>query len=137
MKASLKSLATGGSVAGQTTPAEPSPPPAPEQTPRTYRTAQTRAETRQVSGHFRPDVAQTLRLIAAEQGRDIQEILAEALNMVFARYGKATRAEVSSGRRKKVKQRNLSRCLQIDESGSRHHSAHPQGSAHGGTLPKL
>jgi hypothetical protein len=26
-------------------------------------------------------------LIAAEQGRDIQEILAEALNMVFARYG--------------------------------------------------
>ena len=41
-------------------------------------------------------------LIAAEQGRDIQEILAEALNMVFARYGKATRAEVSSGRRKKV-----------------------------------
>lgn len=102
MKASLKSLATGGSVAGQTTPAEPSPPPAPEQTPRTYRTAQTRAETRQVSGHFRPDVAQTLRLIAAEQGRDIQEILAEALNMVFARYGKATRAEVSSGRRKKA-----------------------------------
>lgn len=102
MKASLKSLAAGASVAGQTTPAEPSPPPAPEQTPRTYRTAQTRAETRQVSGHFRPDVAQTLRLIAAEQGRDIQEILAEALNMVFARYGKATRAEVSSGRRKKV-----------------------------------
>ena len=103
MKASLKSLAEGASVAGQTTPAEPSPPPAPEQQPpRTYRTAQTRAETRQVSGHFRPDVAQTLRLIAAEQGRDIQEILAEALNMVFARYGKATRAEVSSGRRKKV-----------------------------------
>src|SRR5512147_560027 len=91
---------TGASVAGQTTP--PSPPPASEQTPRTYRTAQTRAETRQVSGHFRPDVAQTLCLIAAEQSRDIQEILAEALNMVFARYGKATRAEVSSGRRKKV-----------------------------------
>jgi hypothetical protein len=68
MKASLKSLAAGGSAAGQTTPAEPSPPPAPEQTHRTYRMAQTRAETRQVSGHFRPDVAQTLRLIAAEQG---------------------------------------------------------------------
>jgi hypothetical protein len=47
-------------------------------------------------------VAQTLRLIAAEQGRDIQEILAEALNMVFARYDKPARAEVSSGRRKKV-----------------------------------
>jgi hypothetical protein len=42
-----------------------------------------------------------LRLIAVEQDRDVQEILAEALNMLFERYGKATRAEVTSGRRKK------------------------------------
>src|SRR5271170_6002207 len=102
MKASLKSLAEGNGrnavVAGLTT----KPAPAPDHLPRSYRTAQTRADTRQVSGHFKPDVAQTLRLIAAEEGRDIQEILAEALNMVFARYGKAVRAEVSSGRRKKV-----------------------------------
>jgi hypothetical protein len=103
MKASLKSLAAGTGAAGQTPMAEPSPPPPePEHAPRAYRTAQTRADTRQVSGHFKPDVAHTLRLIAAEQGLDIQEILAEALNMVFVRYGKATRAEVSSGRRKKV-----------------------------------
>jgi len=104
MKASLKSLAQGSgkspAAMGLTT-ETPAPPP-PEHHQRSYRTAQTRAETRQVSGHFKPDVAQTLRLIAAEQGRDIQEILAEALNMVFARYGKAARAEVSSGRRKKV-----------------------------------
>lgn len=104
MKASLKSLAERSSktpgAAGLTT--EPPAPPAPDHHQRTYRTAQTRVETRQVSGHFKPDVAQTLRLIAAEQGRDIQEILAEALNMVFARYGKAARAEVNSGRRKKV-----------------------------------
>src|SRR5271166_3365271 len=101
MKSSLKELAnrSGGNAA--TIAPEP-PAPAPEQDRRSYRTAQTRTETRQVSGHFKPDVAQALRLIAAEQGRDIQEILAEALNMVFARYGKATRAEVSSGRRKKV-----------------------------------
>lgn len=92
MKTSLKSLVRGAGTAE---------PPAPEQVKRNYRTAQTRTETRQVSGHFKPDVAQTLRLIAVEQDRDIQEILAEALNMVFARYGKATRAEVSSGRRKK------------------------------------
>jgi hypothetical protein len=72
----------------------------PEQ--RSYRTAQTRNDTRQVSGHFKPDVSQTLRLIAVEQDRDVQEILAEALNMVFQRYGKATRAEVTSGRRKKT-----------------------------------
>ena len=101
MKPSLKEL-----VARSGSPATIAPqPPAPEpqqEPPRTYRTAQTRAETRQVSGHFKPEVSQTLRVVAAEQGRDIQEILAEALNMVFARYGKATRAEVSSGRRKKL-----------------------------------
>ena len=103
MKASLKSLAEGSRKtavgAGRTT--EPPATPIPEH-PRSYRTAQTRTDTRQVSGHFKPDVAQTIRLIAAEQGRDIQEILAEALNMVFARYGKAIRVEVSSGRRKKM-----------------------------------
>jgi len=73
----------------------------PERRGPNYRTAQTRADTRQVSGHFKPEVAQTLRLIAVEQDRDIQEILAEGLNMVFARYGKAIRAEVTSGRRKR------------------------------------
>ena len=66
-----------------------------------YRTAQTRTDTRQVSGHFKADVAQTLKLIAVEQDRDIQEILAEALNMVFERYGKPARAQVTSGRRRK------------------------------------
>jgi|SRR6516165_7157181 hypothetical protein len=101
MKASLKSLAEGSrktAVAPSQTTKSPAPV---SEHPRSYRTAQTRADTRQVSGHFKPDVAQTLRLIAAEQGRDIQEILAEALNMVFARYGKAVRVEVNSGRRKK------------------------------------
>lgn len=69
---------------------------------RRYRTAQTRGDTRQVSGHFKPEVQQTLKLIAVEQDRDVQEILAEALNMIFSRYGKATRAEVTSGRRKRT-----------------------------------
>ena len=105
MKVSLKSLAGSGSKNAVVASAAVEPPAAtapPEQDQRRYRTAQTRVETRQVSGHFKPDVAQTLRLIAAEQERDIQEILAEALNMVFARYGKAVRAEVSSGRRRKA-----------------------------------
>lgn len=104
MKASLKSLAggSGKSAVAAGLAAEAPAPATPSEATRSYRTAQTRIETRQVSGHFKPDVAQTLRLIAAEQGRDIQEILAEALNMVFARYGKAIRAEVSSGRRKKA-----------------------------------
>ncbi len=101
MKASLKSLAAADAVA--------SPPPAPKpekaQTGPSSRTAQTRADTRQIGGHFKPEVAQTLRLIAVEQDKDVQEILAEALNMVFGRYGKATRAEVTSGRRGRTDRR--------------------------------
>jgi hypothetical protein len=97
---SLKSLANNSAPA-----AAPAGAPAPlaaateVAASRNYRTAQTRSDTRQVGGHFKPEVAQTLRLIAVEQDRDVQEILAEALNMVFGRYGKATRAEVTSGRR--------------------------------------
>jgi hypothetical protein len=99
VKSSLKDLARRAAGPEASPPANDAERPEPE--PRGYRTAQTRNDTRQVSGHFKPDVAQTLRLIAVEQDRDIQEILAEALNMMFERYGKATRAEVTSGRRKK------------------------------------
>ena len=67
-------------------------------------TAQTRNDTRQIGGHYKPEVAQTLKLIAAEQDRDGQEILTEALNMVFTKYGKPTRAEVASRRRKTPQQ---------------------------------
>jgi hypothetical protein len=100
MKASLKSLVDAQTQqspqAGLQTPLSP------DAHSKGYRTAQTRTDTRQVSGHFKPEVSQTLRLIAVEQDKDVQEILAEALNMVFARYGKATRALVVSGRRKKA-----------------------------------
>lgn len=104
MKTSLKDLAkrsAPSSPAPESAPAMPDAAPGSESGGRTYRTAQTRTDTRQVSGHFKAEVAQTLKLIAVEQDRDIQEILAEALNMVFTRYGKATRADVASGRRKK------------------------------------
>jgi hypothetical protein len=65
------------------------------------RLAQTRLNSRQVSGHFKPEVAHALRLLAAEQDREQQEMLAEALNMLFERYGKPTRAEVLGTRRKR------------------------------------
>lgn len=100
MKSSLKDLARRAAEPETVPPANDAQRPAAE--PRSYRTAQTRSDTRQVSGHFKPEVAQTLRLIAVEQDRDIQEILAEALNMVFERYGKAVRVDVTSGRRKKA-----------------------------------
>jgi hypothetical protein len=41
-------------------------------------------------------------MLAAEQDREQQELLAEALNMLFERYGKPTRAEVLGTRRKRA-----------------------------------
>jgi hypothetical protein len=98
MKTSLKNLVRGQEDAA------PKPPPAPQEAEeaRPAKAAATRTNTRQVSGHYPPEVAQTLRLIAVEQDKDVQEILAEALNMLFARYGKPTRVNLVSGRRKKA-----------------------------------
>jgi hypothetical protein len=97
MKASLKSLVNGAAPVAR--PAEPPPPPADNEP--SYRTAQTRANTRQIAGHFAPEVAQALRLLAAEQDKDNQELLAEALTMLFRRYGKPVTVALESGRRKK------------------------------------
>jgi hypothetical protein len=94
MKASLKQL-----VREQE---QPQPKQEASSAPRRSRTAATRTDTRQVSAHFSADVARTVKLIAVEQDKDVQEVIAEALNMLFARYGKPVRAEVVSGRRKRT-----------------------------------
>jgi hypothetical protein len=97
-KPSLKSLIGG---AGQGAAPAPKPEPVPE-APKSYRVAQTRQNTRAIAGYFAPEVARELKMLAAEQDKDNQELLAEALNMLFQRYGKPTRAEIVSGRRKRT-----------------------------------
>lgn len=98
-KSSLKTLINSGA------PATPAPNvmerPEPASRAASYRTAQTRSDTRQIGGHFKAEAAQTLRVIAAEQDKDVQELLAEALNMLFTKYGKPVRLDVTSGRRTK------------------------------------
>lgn len=94
MKASLKNLA--GKAASEPQPATRSTSQAP---PTAAAQARTRQGTRTVSAHFKPEVAQALRLLAAEQDREHQDMIAEALNMLFERYGKPTRAEVKDGRK--------------------------------------
>ena len=97
---SLKSLAATGSAAE---PALPSSAPSLDmETMPKGRMAQTRENSRQVSGHYKPEVAQALRLLAAEQDREQQDLLAEALNMLFERYGKTTRATPLGSRRRKM-----------------------------------
>jgi hypothetical protein len=96
MKTSLKALA------GTMRPAAvEAPPPAPQEAP-AYRTAATRAATRQLSGHFPAEAVKAFRVLAADQDMDVQELIAEGLNMVFERYGLPDRIEITSGRRKRI-----------------------------------
>ena len=46
-------------------------------------------------------------MLAAEQDREQQDLLAEALNMLFERYGKAVRAAPLGTRRKRVQPEKL------------------------------
>ena len=94
--ASLKSLATARRPI-----AEAPPPPEVREAPN-YRTAATRAATRQLSGHFPAEAVQAFRVLAAQEDRDVQELLGEGLNMVFERYGRPERIEITSGRRKRI-----------------------------------
>ena len=43
---------------------------------------------RLVGGHFPPDVARQLKIIAAEEGTSVQALLEEALDLLFVKKGK-------------------------------------------------
>jgi hypothetical protein len=102
VKASLKSLAADMKPVAVKPVAVPAgPKAAAPKSVKSYRTAATRADTRQLSGHFPSDDVKAFRVLAAEHEMDVQELMAEALNMVFERYGKRNRIEISSGRRKR------------------------------------
>ena len=44
----------------------------------------------QLSSYQAPEAARQLKILAAEQGSTIQALTAEALNLLFAKYGKPT-----------------------------------------------
>ena len=48
----------------------------------------TRAGTKQIAAHFPEDVAWQLRALAVERKMTVQNLMAEALNDLFAKYGK-------------------------------------------------
>ncbi len=56
----------------------------------------TRRNTRQVGGHFDPAVRRQINLIAAEEDTTVQELVAEALDMLFQSRGRATIARRQS-----------------------------------------
>jgi hypothetical protein len=61
--------------------------------------ARTRVGTKQVAAHFPEDVAWQLRALAVERKTTVQNLMAEALNDLFAKYGKPEVAPVERERR--------------------------------------
>ena len=55
---------------------------------------QTRIGTKQVAAHFPEDVAWQLRALTVDRKTTVQNLMAEALNDLFAKYGKPEIAPV-------------------------------------------
>ncbi len=70
-----------------------------DSTPKSTKDRAARAETKLVGGHFPAPVAAQLRLIAAEEEVTIQSLLAEALDDLFTKKGKARIASNGGDRR--------------------------------------
>lgn len=64
-----------------------------------YRVAATRQGARAVAGHFPAEHVQAFRVLAASEDKDVQQLLAEAINLLFERKGVSVRMPVASGRR--------------------------------------
>ena len=57
-------------------------------------TAPSRRGKKAITGYYDPAVRQQLAVLAAEENRSQNDLLAEALNMLFERYRKSTIAKV-------------------------------------------
>jgi hypothetical protein len=82
---------SGATVASPAPVHEPSPPPA-ATTPAIERAGAaqpSRAGTKAITVHFPVEVRRQLKTLAAEEGRNIEDMVAEALNLLFVKYRKA------------------------------------------------
>lgn len=61
---------------------------APAPTPRAVKT-RSREGAVQIAAFFPEEVRAQLKILAAEQRREVQDLMAEALNLIFVKYGKA------------------------------------------------
>jgi hypothetical protein len=80
----------------------PVPPPVPQQdnasapTTKSQHFRPSREGKSNVTGYFPPAVKKQLRILAADRDTTIQDLLAEALNDLFAKYGKPEIAPVET-----------------------------------------
>ena len=61
-------------------------------------TPRTRVGTKQIAAHFPEDVAWQLRALAVDRKTTVQNLMAEALNDLFAKYGKPEVAPIERQR---------------------------------------
>ncbi len=80
--------------------AEPRPEHHPSPEPLTGPTvaAPSRRDTKAITVHFPEDVRRQLKSIAAEEGRSMEDMVAEALNLLFVRYRKPELAPRKDGK---------------------------------------
>lgn len=72
----------------ETSPAEAPPAAAVRQAAKSARPS--REGTRLIAGHFPPSVAKQLKILAAEEETSVQDLLHEALDLLFIKKGKNT-----------------------------------------------
>lgn len=56
--------------------------------PANEKIAASRRDKRNISGYFSPEVHRQLRIIAAEEDKNLQEVLGDALNVFFQNKGR-------------------------------------------------
>jgi hypothetical protein len=61
-------------------------------------TAPSRRDTKAITVHFPEEVRRQLKSMAAEEGRSMEDMIAEALNLLFVRYRRAELAPRKSGK---------------------------------------
>jgi hypothetical protein len=67
---------------------QPEPEAAAPPTPPRQPAAPSRLATKAITVHFPEDVRRQLKSMAAEEGRSMEDMVAEALNLLFVRYRK-------------------------------------------------
>ena len=73
---------------GATVSASPPPEPVPAPPPQLHARPASRRATKAITVHFPEEVRRQLKSMAAEEGRSMEDMVAEALNLLFVRHRK-------------------------------------------------
>ena len=98
LQAALRSSAARQARGASAPAAAPAPPPASPEAAERPAGQPSRTGKINVTGYFPPEVKASLRLVQARRGGTLQDILAEALNDLFVKYGVPETAPRETGK---------------------------------------